>query len=331
AIGGVDAALALREARGDVARAQALMSKSRPGSTGSPAVKSGTGMNAGEVATLADDAARPIPERTGAAERPGSMASLVDEQTGLSRQVVEARLALVELESTGPRLPRDAAVLEKQRPSVNAPPPGVEGNPRWTEYVAYYEKRLGEIKQGMAVQGPLRWAPYELMRGWFSRGLGFERLMAALLKADADLPRAQRRFLGAFARPRIERYVGVEKPGTGLRFADVLIIEEGELAGGPPRVETLSFKSRDLSRLEREALRAQMIEDAREALRKYGGMLDIHRDSLQPLLREGSKVPVQRVRLVYEGGELKPTNVSNLNTAVREAERAVPGVEIVIQ
>jgi hypothetical protein len=333
AVGGVDAALALREARGDVVRAQALMSKARPGATGSPAVRSAKGMNPGDVATLADDVARPIPKRTGAAdaERPGSMASLVDEQTGLSQEVVQARLALVELESTGPRLPRDAAALEQQRPSVNAPPPGVEGNPRWPEYVAYYEKRLGDIKQGMAVQGPLRWAPYELMRGWFARGLAFEHLMVALLKADAALPRAQRRFLGAFARPRIERYVGVGKPGTGLRFADVLILEEGEFTGGPPRVETLSFKSRDLSRLEREALRAQMIEDAREALRKYGGTLDIHRDSLQPLLREGSKVPVQRVRLVYEGGELKPTNVSNLNTAVREAERAVPGVEILIQ
>ena len=35
AVGGVDAVLALREARGDMARAQALMSKARPGATGS--------------------------------------------------------------------------------------------------------------------------------------------------------------------------------------------------------------------------------------------------------------------------------------------------------
>lgn len=36
AVGGMDAALALREARGDVTRAEAFMSRARPGSTGSP-------------------------------------------------------------------------------------------------------------------------------------------------------------------------------------------------------------------------------------------------------------------------------------------------------
>jgi hypothetical protein len=199
----------------------------------------------------------------------------VDDQAGLTQEVVEAKLAAVELESTGPRLPKAVAVLEKQRPFGDAPPLGAEGNPRWLEYVAYYEKRLGEIKQGTAVEGPLRWAPYELMRGWFARGLAFERLMVKLLRADAKLPRAERHFLGDFDKPRIERYVGMRKPGSGLRFADVLIIEEGELTGRVRRVETLSFKSRDLSRLEGKALRAQMIEDAREALRKYGETVDI--------------------------------------------------------
>jgi hypothetical protein len=62
----------------------------------------------------------------------------------------------------------------------------------------------------------------------------------------------------------------VNKPGTGLRFADVLIIEEGELGGRSPRVETLSFKSRDLAGLGEDALEAQMIADAKEALSKYG-------------------------------------------------------------
>jgi|GEM_PF-4936211 len=62
------------------------------------------------------------------------------------------------------------------------------------------------------------------------RGLEFERTMVKMLRADAQLPRAERRFLGDFDKPRIETYVGVKKPGTGLRFADVLVIEEGELA-----------------------------------------------------------------------------------------------------
>ncbi|WP_375771700.1 hypothetical protein NR798_12625 [Archangium gephyra] len=300
AVGGVDAALALREARGDVARAQALISRSRPGATGGPS-------------------------------RLGGLVSLVDEGAGLTREVVEARLALAELEATGPRLPRDVAVLEKQRPAVDAPPPGAEGNPRWSEYVAYYEKRLGEFEQGKTAQGPLRWAPYELMRGWFARGLAFERLMVALLEADAALPRAQRRFLGAFARPRIERYVGVKKPESGLRYADVLVIEEGELAEGPPRVETFSFKSRDLSGLQGPALKAQMKADAREALGYYGETLDIRRPSLLPLLRKHSRAPISKVRLVYEGGPLMPKNMDDVTSAMRATGQEVPGVEVLFQ
>jgi len=307
AVGGQDAALALYEARGNVARARPLLSKAKPEATSPSTVKGGTGRSTGAVA------------------------SLVDEGAGLTREVVEARLALVELEATGPRLPRDVAVLEKQRPSVDAPPPGAEGNPRWPEYIAYYDKRLGELKQGKAAKAPLRWAPYEQMWGWFARGLAFERFMVNLLREDTKLPRAQRRFLGDFHTPRIETYVGVRKPDTGLRFADVLVIETGGPARSPPRVETLSFKSRDLSGLGEQALQAQLTADAREALRYYGQTLDVRRDALQSLLRGGSEVPVQRVRLIYEGGTLIPTDVDVLKAAVNETRRAIPGVEVLFQ
>ncbi|HSP80926.1 MAG TPA: hypothetical protein VLQ93_20530 [Myxococcaceae bacterium] len=306
AVGGLDAALALREARGEVARAQALMSRARPGATGSSSTPKAAG--AGSV-----------------------LASLVDEGVGLTREVVEARLALVELEAQGPRLPRNMAVLKKHRPSPDAPLPGGEGNPRWGEYVAYYERRLKEIAAGKSAEGPLHWKPYERMWGWFTRGLAFERLMLALLEADAKLPRAQRRFLGAFLQPRIERYVGVWKPGSELRFADVLVIEEGQLAGGTPRVETFSFKSRDLSRLDPGVLEAQMKTDAREALWKYGGTLDIRRGSLQPLFSGGSVVPIQRIRLIYEGGALKPNNMDALTAAVNATRQAIPEVEVLFQ
>ncbi|WP_395805709.1 hypothetical protein [Archangium minus] len=96
-------------------------------------------------------------------------------------------------------------------------------------------------------------------------------------------------------------------------------------------METLSFKSRNFSELGVKELGAQMLEDARDALRNYGETLDIRRDSLQPLLREGSKVPVQRVRLIYERGELKPTNVVVLETAVSATKEKVPGVEVLFQ
>jgi hypothetical protein len=64
------------------------------------------------------------------------------------------------------------------------------------------------------------------MRGQFARGLAFERAMVALLRADAVLPKAQRRFLKDFEQPRIETNVGVAKPGaSGVRYADVLVVE----------------------------------------------------------------------------------------------------------
>jgi hypothetical protein len=311
AVGGIDAALALHEARGNVARAQAMMSKASPKATGS--------------STL------PAPKQAHALERPGSLASLVDKQVGLTPEVVEARLAAAELESTGPRLPADPAVLEQHKPAVDTPQPGAGGNPRWSEYVSYFENRLAEIEKGQTKKGPLRWEAYEQMWGWFARGLAFERTMVKLLEADAQLPRAQRRFLGDFHKPRIETHVGVRKPGPGLRFADVLVIEEGELAGRPRRVETFSFKSRNLSVLGEAALEAQMIADAKAALRNYGETLDIRRTSLQTLLPGSSEVQVPKVRLIYEGGKLKPKDVDVLKRAMNATGDMVPEVEVLFQ
>jgi hypothetical protein len=331
AVGGVDAALALREARGDVARAQAWLSQARPEHASPSTARSGAGKGLGEVASVADDTARSTPNKAPGSRHQTGLSSLVDEQSGLTPEVVEAKWLRVELESSGPRLPGNVELLEKQRPVLDAPPPGAQANPRWSEYVAYYEKRLGELRQGTTEKPPLAWAGYERMRGWFARGLAFERIMVELLHIDAQRPPAERRLLGNFHQPRIETYVGVRTPENGLRFADVLVIEEGSLAGTSPRVETFSFKSRDFSRLGDEALMAQMKVDAGEALRYYGGALDIRRPSLQPLLQEAIKVPVQRVRLIYEGGSLKPTMVDDLKAVVREATSKLKGVEVLFQ
>ncbi len=331
AAGGVDAARALYEARGNVAQARPLMSRARQGATGAPPERSGAGAGAGEAASGVNEAAHPTAQKAGAAERQGTLASLVDEGVGHTLDVVEAKLAAVELEATGPRLPRDVRVLEQHRPLLDAPPPGARGNPRWREYVDYYNRRSREVEKGTAAEGPLKWEGYERMRAWFARGMAFERTMVKLLKADAAKSRAERTFLRDFDKPRVEMQVGVRKPGTGLRYADVLVIEEGALGGRPRRVEAFSFKSRNLSGLDPDALRAQMIEDASAALRKYGEALDIRRDSLQRLFGAAGEVPVQRVRLIYEGGELKPTDVTESRRAVDETKKAVPGVEVLFQ
>jgi hypothetical protein len=93
-------------------------------------------------------------------------------------------------------------------------------------------------------------------------------------------------------------------------------------------VETFSLKSRDLRLMDADILVAQMKADAREALGYYGEKLDIRRPSLKHLAPEGSTVRVQRVRLIYEGGELMPKNPDWFKAAREEAQRTVKGVEV---
>jgi hypothetical protein len=307
AVGGAEAAVALHEARGDVGRAQAWLSQARePRSSGALVGGGGTGTLLGELAAW------------------------VDEGTGLTAEVVEAKLAGAEREATGPRLSTHVAVLEVRRPLLASPPPGAEGHPRWSEYVAYYEKRLGELQRGQSAEGPLTWVSYDAMRGGFARGLAFERTMVKVLRADAARPRAQRRFLGDFERPRIETNVGVWKPDSGLRYADVLVIEEGSPTGQSPRVETLSLKSRDLSKMEYNELRARLLADAKEAWMNYGETLDIRRPSLRSVLPQG-RVVVPKLRLVYEGGALSPSSVKDLHRIAQDVTTSFRRVEVVFQ
>ncbi|WP_224365102.1 hypothetical protein [Hyalangium versicolor] len=300
--GGERAAVALWEARGNVARAQAWLAEApseRPGAA-EPKLANGT---------------------------LGGIAALVDEAAGLSAEVLKAKLRLAELEAQGPRLPGDVALLKKLHATLSTPPPGVpEGYALWEEYRAYRQARLTELEQGQAAQGPLRWEAYEQMRGAFARGLAFERTMEEVLHADARLPRAQRQWLQEFYKPRIETHVGLSKPGVpGLRYADVLVIEEMPPEGQAPRVETFSFKSRYLALLKGEVLSAQITTDAQAAMDFYGGTVDIRRPSLK------QPAAVQRVRLVYEGGILLPNAPGRLGKAVKEAKTNVPGVEVLFQ
>ncbi|RKH03286.1 hypothetical protein [Corallococcus carmarthensis] len=288
-------ALALHEARGNAAKAQALLaeaSRERPG-----AAQKGTG-------------------------RSGDAAALSKDFAGVPPEVLEARLAQVEWEATGPRLSRDVSFLKEHPPERDAPP-GAEGHPLWAEYVNYREARLAELEQGTPAKGPLKWEGYLDLRGQFIRGLMFERAMVARLRADAALPRAQRQWLRDFDQPRIETHVGMTK--ADLRFADVLVIETKPSSGQPPRMETISFKSRDLSQLKQDALTAQMNADARAALRYYGETVNVRRPGLEGVVR------IQRVRLVYESGALKPRDGNVLKSVLSALEESVEGVEVQFQ
>ncbi|MFP2927007.1 hypothetical protein ACLESO_17760 [Pyxidicoccus sp. 3LG] len=301
--GGEAAAAALYEARGNVPKAQAVLSQAKSPRAGSTS------------------------SRGGVAKSGDGVAALVHEAAGFAREALEAKLLQAELEAPGARLPADVGLLRQQRPELNAPPPGVrEGFALWSEYVTYRERRLAELVEGRTSKGPLKWEGYEQMRGLFSRGLEFERTMVSRLRDDAALPRAQRRWLGDFDVPRIEVHVGVAKAhAPGVRYADVLVIEGSPPSGQPPRVETFSFKSRDFRALGVDPLTAQMIADAKTGLRYYGETLNIRRPGLQ------LEVPVQRVRLIYEGGAFRPQRLDTLERAVEAVESSVKGVEVLFQ
>ncbi len=265
--------------------------------------------------------ARPGP--TGTRGR-GGMAAQADAAAEVSQEVVDAKLTLAESEATGPRLSTDWKVLEKQwKAQSEAPPPGAQNHPLWEKYVRYGDERLAKLQNGQKADPPLKWEGYQQMRGLVTRGLDFERAMAEVLRADAALPRAQRRFLQDFEEPLVETYVGVWKPESGMRFADVLFIEQKPPPGQNPRVETFSFKSRDFSTMQQRPLTAQVTLDATEALQYYGETLNILRDEIR------QRATVQRVRLIYEGGSLKPLDPDIVRGATRTA--LTNGVEVSFQ
>jgi hypothetical protein len=297
-------AVALYNTEGNAGRARAWLMESNTGGKGAPRA------------------------RGGMRKPQGGLAALVDESVGHTREVVEAKLLAAELEASGRRLPGDVALLEKTRPALDSPPPGAQGHPLWGEYVAYWENRLAELKQGKAVKPPLKWEGYEPMRGLFARGLAFERTMVQLLQADARLPRAQRLFLQDFIQPWIGAHVGVAKPDmVGIRYADVLVLEKAPPTGQLPRVETFSFKSRDLTLLEEGVLEAQIWTDASNAFKYYGGKLKILRSSSG--LR-GVLVKVDRVRLIYEG-KFKPKDPDMLQNILDTVSKNVKEVEVGFQ
>ncbi|WP_408891531.1 hypothetical protein ACJ2CR_18910 [Myxococcus faecalis] len=341
--------LALYEARGNPAKAQAMLMETASresaqtvatrGSAGKQPVnldlfEQNAEVSAAEAQTASRESSKAATTSGGANREPARASArrlqfdnldlfAQDARVGAA-EAAKAKLFLAELESSGPRLPKDVKLLKEVAPKLHEPPPGVEkGALLWQEYVAYRKRRLKEIRDGEAVKGPLKWEGYGGMRAYYARGMAFERTMIAILEADAALPRAQRRWLGDFDQPRIETHVGVSK--ADLRYADVLVIEAKPTPGQPPRVETFSFKSRDLSTWGRDELTVQVNTDASNAMKYYGGTLKIVRDGMR------QQAAVNRVRLVYEGGDLLPQKRRLFGDAAEAAQEKIKGVEVLSQ
>nr|WP_238540055.1 hypothetical protein [Corallococcus macrosporus] len=345
--------LALYEARGNPAKAQAvLMETASSEAAQAVATRGSAGMrpvnldlfeqhaevsaaeaqaasreSSGAAATrggASRESAQPAASRGASGQRYVNLDLFAQDAKVGAKESARAKLFQAEMEASGPRLPKDAKLLKQMAPKLEEPPPGVEkGAPLWQEYVAYRKRRLKEIQDGDAVKGPLKWEGYEGMRAYYARGMAFERTMIAILKEDAALPRAQRRWLGDFEQPRIETHVGVSK--VDLRYADVLVIEERPPPGQPPRVETFSFKSRNLAVLDDNALPVQVSTDASNAMKYYGGKLKILRDGMR------QQAEVKRVRLVYQEKGLLPDNRSGLGSAAKNAQKLIVGVEVHFQ
>ncbi|GEL75469.1 hypothetical protein [Myxococcus virescens] len=331
--------LALYEARGNPAKAQAVLMETASreaaqtvatrGSAGKRPVnldlfEQNAEVSAADAQAASRESSKASTTRGGANREPAQSAARRKQFDNLdlfaqdanvgATESARAKLFQAELEASGPRLPKDVKLLREMAPKLEEPPPGVEqGAPRWQEYVAYRKSRLKEIQDGDAVKGPLLWEGYQGMRDRYARGMAFERKMVAILEEDAAKPRAERTWLKDFDEPQIETHVGVSK--VDLRYADVLVIEKRPTSGQPPRVETFSFKSRNLAVLGEDALPVQVRTDASTAMKYYGGTLKIVRDGMR------QQAEVKRVRLVYEEKGLLPEDTKLFTRAATDTQK----------
>ncbi|TQF09876.1 hypothetical protein FJV41_42405 [Myxococcus llanfairpwllgwyngyllgogerychwyrndrobwllllantysiliogogogochensis] len=336
---GLPAVMAIYEARGNLPKAQALLMETASRESAKPVVTRGSAgkrsdnldlfernaeVSVAEAQAASRETSKDAATRGGANREPARSSArrrqfdnldlfAQDAEVGATESA-RAKLFQAELEASGPRLPKDVKLLRQMAPKLEEPPPGVEqGARRWQEYVAYRKSRLKEIQDGDAVKGPLLWEGYQGMRDRYARGMAFERKMVAILEEDAAKPRAERTWLKDFDEPQIETHVGVSK--VDLRYADVLVIEKRPTPGQPPRVETFSFKSRNLAVLGEDALPVQVRTDASNAMKYYGGTLKIVRDGMR------QQAEVKRVRLVYEEKGLLPEDTKLFTRSATDAQK----------
>ncbi|MFP2903325.1 hypothetical protein ACLEQD_44730, partial [Corallococcus sp. 4LFB] len=116
--------LALYEARGNPAKAQAVLAEA-----------------------ASRESAQPLDTRGAAGKRSVNLDLFAQNVEAGAAEAAKAKLFQAELESLGPRLPKDVKRLKQLAPKLEEPPPGVDsGAALWQEYVAYRKRRLKEIR-----------------------------------------------------------------------------------------------------------------------------------------------------------------------------------------
>lgn len=218
---------------------------------------------------------------------------------------IQARLVEAEALETGARQTAVLKDLSRLRPLPERPPAGVTaGEALWRDYVTYWERRFSELSapdaRAAGIRPPLTRESYQLFRTRFARAMKFQSDVSAMLQAEVEKPRGKRRLLHEMARPQMEENVGLAHEGSDARtYVDHLVVDEATLESNAPRVETFSTKQRDFTHTSDQSIRSQVEADAREALRKYGGTVEIRRQG-HPLFERS--VPVSQVHLVYDSG-----------------------------
>jgi hypothetical protein len=226
---------------------------------------------------------------------------------------LEVRLAEAEALEAGARHSARVETLTNHRPSVKQPPPGVAADsPRWTAYVAYWERRYEELAGTrpvpagrMEIKPPLTWERYAGFLDRFQKALEFQRGVARALQQEARGTGQERAWLRGLEQPLVAENVGLAREGrASLTFVDQLVVDEATIRlGRQPSIHSFSNKQHDFSRMNLEDARGQLRVDVNEAFAKYGGTIEVRRSG-HPLF--GRTVAVSRVHLVYDGTGLAP-------------------------
>lgn len=223
-------------------------------------------------------------------------------------QALQVKVQEAELTIGGGRYSGSLQALREARPVAERPPAGVMAEERvWKDYVAYYDKRLAELEavekagpgKGPAPLPPVTWPGYHKLYMLSLNSRIFQGKMTRSLWQDARLPEADRQWAKGMRSPYLSEQLGMKPRGSGKVFyADAALTDQATLKPGTtPRVYTFSIKQRDFMLTSPNEVFNQLRADCREALRKYGGTVEIRRPGHPLFSRE---VDVSKVYLIYD-------------------------------